>query len=118
MATGSPCQAVRTGIVRGIQRACSRSSVVHVCSFPFSFPHRGSFGYPWANSARWQGILRAPLTRPLLSKLEPEGLESLSSTEGAGGLGRQKGHQRAPILAARFPARGSPTPTAVGLLKA
>jgi len=42
MQTGGPCQAVRTGIVRGIQRACSLSSAVHICSW-FA---RGSFGCP------------------------------------------------------------------------
>jgi hypothetical protein len=84
----------------------------------FFAPAMALSGAPWANSARWRGILRAHRTHLLRCLLNAEGWESLFRTERAGSLGRQKGHQRVPILAPHFPARGPPTPTAVGLLKA
>ncbi len=51
MQTGSPCQAVRTGIVRGHSKG--RLIIKRCASLFLSFlvSPRGSFGYPWANSA-------------------------------------------------------------------
>jgi len=71
----------------------------------------------WANSTRWRGILRAH--HALFRLPEPEDWEMPFRTGRAGGLGRQKGRQRAPAPAARLPARVPPSaPTALGLLKA